>query len=361
LLLLNLIIVCGGRSPEHAVSLKSASSIVQHADRKKYLLTLVHIDLQGKWSVLPVSADDSLQEIMGRLANLRHYSPLEALGHLPCNTLPTVVFPALHGPGGEDGSLQGLFESLDIPYVGSNVSASALGMDKVNMKRIAQALGMPVAPYLCLHYSEYAQAVPSLIRQVEELLRYPCFVKPARGGSSIGISRVGSLGELVPALEQAFSYDQKIVIEREIVGREIELALLGNAAVSCSQPGEFVREPSFFDYQCKYLDKSLAMRIPAAVPARALREMRQHAVTIYREFDCSGLARVDFFLTAAGEVYFNEINTMPGFTVYSMYPSLWAADGMDCAELIDRLINLALERQQAQLTAEQKARGVGND
>lgn len=360
-MLLNLLVLCGGKSPEHTVSLQSARSILQHADRKKFHLSLAYINLQGQWSLMPQIEHCNADEVMARLAQLPTCSPLEALSSLSKSDMQIVAFPAIHGTGGEDGSLQGLFESLDIAYVGSNVSSSALGMDKVHMKRVAQVLGIPVTPYLCVNQREYAQALPRLIGRVEKLLRYPCFVKPARGGSSIGISRVDSSTELVPALEQAFRYDQKVIVEREIIGREIELSLLGNEDVSCSPPGEFVRDPSFFDYRCKYLDQGLTMRIPAAVPKKALREMRRYAVAVYREFECSGLSRVDFFLTASGDVYFNEINTMPGFTAYSMYPSAWKAAGLDFTALVERLVNLAMDRHQARLTDAQSIRGVSDD
>lgn len=354
---MNLLVAFGGRSPEHAVSIQSAQNIIRQADRAKYRVHAALISRSGLWTVIPVPAGMSSKEMMAKLAAAPAVPPLCALQQLCTDPAQWVVFPALHGPGGEDGSLQGMLESLGLPYVGCGVTSSALGMDKVLMKQMMQTLGIPIAPHVSLTRADYVHAEPSVIRQVEQLLSYPCFVKPARGGSSIGISRASGLEELLQAIQTAFLHDDKILIEREIVGREIEIGLLGNEQISCSPPGEFVREPSFFDFQCKYLDKQLAMRIPAEVPSAALQSMLSHATTVYREFGCSGLCRADFFLTARGEVYFNEINTMPGFTEYSMYPTLWAASGLSLLALIDRLLDLAIAKHQQVATLSDRSAG----
>jgi D-alanine-D-alanine ligase len=221
-------------------------------------------------------------------------------------------------------------------------------MDKAIMKRLMVALGIPVAPYVSLTSEDFAGDQPELVRQVERQLSYPCFVKPARGGSSIGITRVADHQRLASALQTAFAEDNKVLVEQEIVGREIEIGLLGNRPVQCSLPGEFVREPAFFDYRCKYLDQDLAMRIPADISNQAYQEMCGYAIAVFQEFDCSGLFRADFFLTESGAVYFNEINTLPGFTGFSMYPSLWAKAGLALSELIDQLVELALQRRGAE-------------
>ncbi len=341
---MNLLVACGGRSPEHAVSIQSAQNIIRQTDRVKYRVHAALISRTGLWTVVPVPAGMSSKEMMAKLAASSALTPFSALEKLLADRTQTVVFPALHGPGGEDGSLQGMLESLGLPYVGCGVTSSALGMDKVLMKQLMQTLQIPVAPYVSLTRADYDHAEPNVIRQVEQLLSYPCFVKPARGGSSIGISRASGLESLLQAIQTAFLHDDKILIEQEIVGREIEIGLLGNEHVSCSAPGEFVREPSFFDFHCKYLDRQLAMRIPAEVPPAALQSMLRYATTVYREFGCAGLCRADFFLTADGRVYCNEINTMPGFTEYSMYPSLWAAAGVSLPALIDRLVELAIDK-----------------
>lgn len=356
---MNLVVACGGRSPEHAVSIQSAQNIIRQADRSKYRVHAALINRTGLWTIVPVPAGMSPREMMAKLSTGAAVSPLLALQPLLADRAQTVVFPALHGPGGEDGSLQGMLESLGLPYVGCGVASSALGMDKVLMKQLMRALDIPIAPHVSLTRADYVHAEPSVIRQVEQLLSYPCFVKPARGGSSIGISRASGLDSLLQAIQTAFLHDDKILIEREIVGREIEIGLLGNEHVSCSAPGEFVREPSFFDFQCKYLDKQLAMRVPADVPPAALQCMLRYATTVFHEFGCSGLCRADFFLTAEGEVYCNEINTMPGFTEYSMYPTLWAAAGIGLPALIDRLVELAIDRQRQATSLVE--RSAGND
>lgn len=345
---MELYVVFGGKSSEHEVSIQSALNILENASRSNYRVFAAYIATDGNWSVFPLEGEFDRESILNRLNLLPRLAAAEAVNAYLSTNSPKVVFPIIHGTGGEDGRLQGLCETLQIPYVGCGVTASAIGMDKAIMKCMMTALGIPVAPYLSFSRADYASNPGGMVQQIEQHISYPCFVKPARGGSSIGVTRVADSRHLLQAVQDAFAEDSKIMVEKEIVGREIEIGLLGGDKVECSLPGEFVRQPSFFDYHCKYLDKDLAMRIPALVPESTYRLMCEYATAVFREFDCHGLFRADFFLTDTGEVFFNEINTLPGFTQYSMYPSVWAKAGVNLTSLIDRLVDLALQRRQAQ-------------
>lgn len=342
---MDLFVVFGGQSPEHDVSVQSAANVLRHADQQQYRPFAVHIDRVGDWAVLPAAEALTGPLTTARLAEWPHLPAAVAIGRCLATPSDKVVFPLIHGRGGEDGALQGLCEWLQLPYVGCGVTSSAIGMDKAVMKQLMAALGIPVAPFVCLRADEYQQRSQLLQRQLLQQLSLPCFVKPAHGGSSLGISRVTHPRELGDALLLALAADSKVLVEQEIIGREIEIGLLGGTRAQCSLPGEFVRAPSFFDYSCKYLDEGLQMRVPATVSSGALQQMYQHASTVWREFDCHGLCRADFFLTADDQVYFNEINTLPGFTQYSMYPRLWQVAGLELSGLIDRLVELALDKQ----------------
>jgi len=308
-------VVCGGRSGEHEVSLISGQAVMASLDRGKYQVTPIFISREGAWTP--------------------DWTTLRRLD---------VVFPVLHGPYGEDGTIQGMLEMLGLPYVGSGVLGSAAAMDKDVAKRLFLASGLPVGPYVTLDAVEW-RAPRKATARLEKALRYPVFVKPANMGSSVGISKVGGRRELAAAVREAFRFDDKLVIEQGLDAREIECAVLGNRDPRAATPGEVIPGREFYDYAAKYADAGSRTLVPAPIPARTARAVRDLAVRAYQACGCEGLARVDFFLErASGRLYLNEINTMPGFTSISMYPMMWAAAGVPFPALLDRLIGLALER-----------------
>lgn len=328
----------GGRSGEHEVSVQSAASVWQAADRNRYQLVPIAISRLGRWvaGLSPLG----VQETTG-------YVPEPAVAESPAEALSgvDVVFPLLHGPYGEDGTIQGLLEMVDKPYVGAGVLASALGMDKAMAKQLFERLGFPQAPYRVFLRQQCLQYPADVLRVVEGQLGFPCFVKPANLGSSVGISKVHIPDELPQALALAGSYDRKIVVEAFVDAREVECSVLGNDQPQASVPGEIVPAAEFYDYQAKYVRADSQLLIPAALTPKQVAEVQRLAVQVFQAIDCSGLARVDFFLRRSdGQVLVNEINTMPGFTRISMYPKLWEASGLPYPRLIDELVNLALER-----------------
>ena len=349
-------VVYGGRSGEHEVSLRSAASIIGALDQARYEVVPIAIGKDGRWLTGP----DSLRVLE---AAQRDLAPLPDHGSdvtLPAD--PTrrglvplgrgravgldVVFPVLHGTYGEDGTVQGLLELADVPYVGAGVLASAVGMDKAAMKSIFRDAGIPVCRWLVTRAGE--ETPDALARRVGAEFGFPCFVKPANMGSSVGITKVGAPAALAAAVAEAAAYDPKIVIEEAIAGREFECGVLGNDAPEASVVGELVPSHEFYDYADKYVDQGARVTIPAAIPAESADAMRAMALRAFRAIDCSGLARVDFFLeNGTGRILVNEINTMPGFTSISMYPKLWEASGVPYATLLDRLIALAFERHAA--------------
>ncbi len=304
----------GGASGEHEVSLVSGRAVEAALDRKKYDVTPIVISKHGKWEA-PLT---------------RRYD---------------VVLPILHGPRGEDGTVQGLLELAGIPYVGAGVVGSAVSMDKDVMKRLFRAAGLPVVPHLCVRRKQWKAGPESVQKLIEESLDYPVFVKPANLGSSVGISKVRGRGELNAAMELAAQYDPKIVIEQGVNARELECAVLGNDAPKASVVGEVVAAKEFYDYEAKYADVGSRTIVPAKLEFAVTERVRGLALAAFRACEGRGLARVDFFLhRATGAIYVNEINTMPGFTPISMYPKLWEASGVPFPALLDRLIALALER-----------------
>jgi len=327
-------ILFGGRSGEHEVSIQSAASIWEAADRNKYELVPIAISKAGKWvtGLSPVEAGTVVPEPEQGDDPTLALSPID------------VVFPVLHGPYGEDGTIQGLLEILDKPYVGAGVLASALCLDKAMAKTVFAQHGFPQGPFLVFKRSFCQEQPAAVLRAVEEELGFPCFVKPANMGSSVGISKVHIPDQLADALEVAAAYDSKIVIEAFIDGREIECSVLGNDQPMASVPGEIVPAAEFYDYQAKYVDDS-ELIIPAPLTPKQVADIQSLAVQAFQAVDCSGLARVDFFLRRQdGQILINEINTMPGFTRISAYPKLWEASGLSYPRLIDELVALALER-----------------
>jgi D-alanine-D-alanine ligase len=334
-----IVVLFGGRSGEHEVSIRSAASVIAALDQGKYEVIPVAITKQGRW--LPPAASvallpaDSRQATFTETAVSVTQEPGSASG-------VDVVFPVLHGTFGEDGTVQGFFELADVAYVGAGVIGSACGMDKDVMKRLFREAGLPTVEHVALLRRDRGGRLVEL----EKRFGYPLFVKPANLGSSVGISKAHDREELVGALDLAAQYDRKIIVERAVVGREIECSVLGNDDPEASLPGEVVPANEFYDYEAKYVDENSRLLIPAPLTAEQTGEVQRLAVAAFRAVECCGLARVDVFLEEkTGKVLLNEINTMPGFTSISMYPKMWEASGVSYRELIDRLIELALERQ----------------
>jgi len=359
----------GGRSCEHEVSVTSARSMLAALDVSKYEITLIGIAKDGQWRVatdaarLPAAADgDEGLPVLLDYAAGRALLPKGGAA-LPTNRGATVtasnpltrldvVFPLLHGPFGEDGTVQGLLELAGVPYVGSGVVGSAVGMDKAMMKRVFRAEGLPLLEYLVVPRQRLERHLDAVRAEAQAALGYPMFAKPASLGSSVGVHRIGSREEFAAAVRDAASFDEKILLEAAAPhAREIECAILGNDAPEASVLGEIVPGGEFYDYRAKYVDDTSRLVIPAALSAQATASIRRLALEAFAAIDAKGLARVDFFVDRRDEtIYVNEINTMPGFTPISMYPKLWDASGVPYPELIDRLIGLALERHAARQT-----------
>jgi len=316
---LKVAVLYGGQSGEHEVSLMSAESVMAHLDRQKYNLTPVLISRQGEWSL-----------------------PMESLRQFD------VVFPVLHGPMGEDGTVQGLLTLLGVPFVGAGVVGSAVGMDKAIFKDVMRAHHLPVVAYRVVRHREWVTQPEDVTASVMDELGLPCFVKPANMGSSVGISKVKTISEFSAAMAEAFTWDRKVLVERAVPhARELEVSVLGNDELQASVVGEIVPSREFYDYAAKYLDKgesASALHIPAPISAEVAERVRALALRAAEVTEARGMARVDYFMNAeSGRVFINEINTIPGFTDISMYPKLWAASGLAYEALLDRLIGLALE------------------
>jgi len=350
--------IFGGRSGEHEISLLSAQGVMAAIDRERYEVVPIGITKEGRWLA---SGDPMKALASGELAKSNHAALLaepsqQGLMRLEGGTQEQaltavkvaeldVIFPILHGPFGEDGTVQGLLELAGLPYVGAGVAASAVGMDKILFKGIMLAHGLPIVPYVAIKRKEWEQTPDEVIARIEAEIGYDAFVKPANLGSSVGIAKAHNQDELRAALDDAARYDRKLLVEKAVDGREIEVSVLGNDAPIASVPGEIVPSNEFYDYAAKYLDGESQLLIPAPIPDEVAEQVRELAVRAYVAIDCAGMARADFLLDRrTGEVYVNELNTLPGFTPISMYPKLWEASGIPYAELIGRLIELALER-----------------
>src|SRR5271166_1815635 len=379
-------VLFGGRSGEQEVSLLSAASVLKAIDKKKYTVVPIGITKEGQW----VTAAHAQRLLKGHAARARRSTRLRAgdpaatsaaavlakgegvvvppmpgenrsalmpfetdasdlhPAHGPINV--DIIFPVLHGTFGEDGTIQGLLELADIAYVGAGVLGSAAGMDKDVMKRLFRDAGIPIVEHITVLRSAWREAPKEVRQQIEDALNYPVFVKPANLGSSVGISKVHDASELAAAMDEAARFDRKLVVEQGVGGnrskaREIECSVLGNDKPIASVPGEVVPIKEFYDYTAKYLDEGSKLIIPADLPGKKQAEVRRLAIAAFQAVDCAGLARVDFLMDPrTGKMFVNEINTMPGFTSISMYPKLWEATGIPYPELIDRLIQLGLER-----------------
>ena len=359
-------VIFGGKSAEHEVSLVSAQSILRAIDKGKYEVVPIGVTREGRW----LTSGDPLKALSGGQTSIPQL--LEGGFALDPDSRPAgdqpapeaehralapgaqaagipdvdVIFPVLHGPFGEDGAVQGLLELADIPYVGAGVMASAVGMDKAVMKDVLRSHGLPVVEYLVVKRLRWEADPVSVRADVASSIGYPCFVKPANLGSSVGISKAHSAAEIDAALGLAAQYDRKLLVEKCVdQAREIEVSVLGNDDPIASLPGEVIPSREFYDYAAKYVDNASQLLIPAPLAAEVTERARQLAIDAYLAFDCAGMARVDFLLSrATSELFVSEVNTIPGFTSISMYPKLWEASGITYPELIDRLIELALER-----------------
>jgi D-alanine-D-alanine ligase len=342
-----LAILYGGRSAEHQVSVVSARSVMEALDPDRFEVVPIAITRAGAWllpdrSPLELTASDgALPEVEAAGTELA-VRPEQGVGGVD------VVFPILHGPFGEDGTVQGLFELADLPYVGSGVLASALAMDKAMAKVVLAQAGLPQAPYLVVPERDWRADPDRVAAEVGGRLAYPVFTKPARLGSSIGISKVKTPDGLAAGLADAFAHDTKALVEQGVVARELECGVLGNDAPEASVVGEVVPGHDFYDFEAKYLDESLKLEIPAPVPGAVRDRVRELSLRAFQALDCEGFARVDFFYEeATGRVLLNEVNTIPGFTPKSMFPMLWAASGLSYPDLVARLVDLAVERHAA--------------
>ncbi|MBI1961318.1 MAG: D-alanine--D-alanine ligase [Parcubacteria group bacterium] len=346
---LRVAVLFGGRNSEHEVSLVSASSVIERLDPEKYDVIPIGITKEGKWIAGPESMQLLKSGRSPRESNalilpepFAQASGGHALGKID------VIFPVLHGPYGEDGTVQGFLELTGIPYVGCGVLGSAVCMDKVMQKKVLAAVGFSQVPYVWFWASEWEERKRGITDELA--LGYPLFVKPANMGSSVGISKAHDQTELAVAVARAMQYDRKIIIEQGIADcREIEVAVLGNQLPRASVPGEIIPSNEFYDYDAKYVDGKSKAVIPAKLSDEKRAEIQDTATRAYRALDCEGMARVDFLLASDGTAYVNEVNTIPGFTAISMYPKLWEASGRPYGELLDELIQLALAR-----TAEKK-------
>jgi D-alanine-D-alanine ligase len=345
-------VLFGGKSAEHEVSLQSARNVIAALDKAKYEVVPIGIDKEGRW-LLAESSNFLLNSDNPKLISLNKSNTSVAVVPQSSGALMElasrretspidVFFPVLHGPFGEDGSIQGLLKLANVPFVGAGVLGSAVSMDKDVMKRLFRDAGLLIADFIVLRPGDTASYAA-----ISKKLGAPVFVKPANLGSSVGVHKVTSEDELGPALDDAFTYDTKVLIEQAIIGREIEISVLGNENPIASVPGEVVPHHEFYSYEAKYIDEHGAgLEIPAKLPEGVVKHIQEIAIKAFRVAGCEGMARVDFFLQQDGAAIVNEINTIPGFTSISMYPKLWEASGIRQSELLDRLIKLAIARFQ---------------
>ncbi|WNU95459.1 D-alanine--D-alanine ligase [Streptococcus sp. DTU_2020_1000888_1_SI_GRL_NUU_041A] len=334
----SLILLYGGRSAEREVSVLSAESVMRAINYDLFSVKTYFITKEGdfiktqEFEAKPVADEKLMTNATVDMSRKIKPSDIYEAG--------AVVFPVLHGPMGEDGSIQGFLEVLKMPYVGCNILSSSLAMDKITTKRVLESAGIAQVPYVAVVDGEDLE---QKIQEIEEKLSYPVFTKPSNMGSSVGISKSENQAELRASLDLAFKYDSRVLVEQGVTAREIEVGLLGNVDVKSSLPGEVVKDVAFYDYQAKYIDNKITMAIPAQLPEGVVNTMRQNAETAFRALGGLGLSRCDFFYAEDGQVFLNELNTMPGFTQWSMYPLLWENMGLAYPDLIEKLVGLAEE------------------
>lgn len=350
---MRVLVLFGGQSGEHDVSLRSAQTVMRALSPDKYEVVPVGITRDGRWLTGgdPMAALTAESPLFA-LGSSSTEQPAAAVASEPASALPAVVsgqvdvvFPVLHGPMGEDGTVQGMLELSGIPYVGSGVLGSAVAMDKAITKTILAQAGIPQVPWMSVLRRDWERDPDRVAAEIAERLGFPCFTKPANMGSSVGIAKAHDADELAEGLALAARYDRRIVVEQGVDARELEVSVLGNDEPIASVAGEIVPSREFYDYEAKYIDDGSELIIPARIEPETLTEVQRLAVEAFRALDLAGLARVDFFLErGSGRLYLNEVNTIPGFTSISMYPMLWEASGLPLSELVDRLIALAIER-----------------
>jgi D-alanine-D-alanine ligase len=363
---LRVAVIYGGRSGEHEISLRSAASVLRHLDREKFEVIPIAIDKKGRWLLNDVTTLSSSTQSLPVYDNApgvilpphptasgdANLFPMNSSGSSSGSISIDVVFPVMHGPLCEDGSIQGLLELTDLPYVGCSVLGSAVCMDKDVAKRLARDAGIPIVPWIAVKKETWERNPSVTADQVKSQLGYPCFVKPANLGSSVGVHKVKEAASLAAALKDAFQYDSKILIEKAVNAREIEVAILENSEAGlpplASTAGEIIPTHEFYSYESKYLDENgAALKIPAGLSKEQIDQVRAVAQKVFTTLECEGMARVDFFVDkTTGELFFNEVNTIPGFTSISMYPKMWEASGIPYQELLSRLIALAIARHQ---------------
>ncbi|MET1029921.1 D-alanine--D-alanine ligase [Domibacillus tundrae] len=331
----------GGKSAEHNVSLQTAKAVTAAINLNKFDVYPVYISIDGTWTEggkleapaetveeLKLTGNGGTEHVLSMLAQNKY----------------DIVFPLLHGPNGEDGTVQGLLEVLNVPYVGNGVLASSAGMDKIIMKSVFAQAGLKQVGYTHMTRAKWEQNKEEACSRIEQEIGWPCFVKPANLGSSVGISKCQNTDQLMTAIEEAFQFDRKVIIEEGVTAREIEVGILGNDEPECSVIGEIVPKKDFYDYKAKYEDGDTALIIPADITEVQQKEMKELAIRAYQSLDCSGLVRADFFLTENGDFLINEVNTMPGFTPFSMFPLLWKEAGTEYPKLIEKMVELGIER-----------------
>jgi len=342
-------VLFGGRSGEHEVSLASASSIIRGLDPQKYEAVPIGITKEGHW-LIGEGAQKMLPEVLrtGQRVVMSADPTESALMPIDGSARGQkldVIFPVIHGTFGEDGTMQGLLELAGLPFVGAGVLGSAIGMDKDIAKKLMQVAGIPVVPWIAVQRADWERQPKEIRRAIEKKFKYPVFVKPATLGSSVGMTKVHSRAELGPALDLAAEFAMKIMVERAVSAREIEVSVLGNHDPRASIPGEIVPHREFYDYAAKYLEEGTQLLIPAKLKKSEVKKVQTMAITAFRTLELSGMARVDFFIEKrGGKIFLNEVNTIPGFTSISMYPKLWEANGIPFRELVSKLIDLALEQ-----------------
>jgi len=366
-------VLFGGRSTEHEVSILSAESIIAAMDPQRFEPVPIYIDKNGRWlvggSLKRLAGDDAARTYVYLPPDPTQRSLVPAQDGVPASgTLPALdaVFPVFHGLNGEDGTIQGVLELANVPYVGAGVLGSALGLDKIFMKRAFRAAELPTVDYVSTTRRQYEQDPDAFIALVEQRIGYPCFSKFANSGSSVGTTKAHHRGELVEGLRVACSFDRKVLVERAVDARELEVSVLGNDEPQASVVGEVVPAREFYDYEAKYLDEGSRLLIPAPIDAAAAEQVRAMALRAFIAVDAAGMARVDFFMErATGRILVNELNTIPGFTRISMYPKLWEASGLSYPKLIERLVDLAIERyndkQRSQTAIDSRILQIGRD
>jgi len=343
-------VLFGGRSGEHEVSLASAASVIRALDPEKYEAVPIGIAKDGRWlagtsamKLLPDVLKSGERVVLTPDPTAGSLVPLGS-GSGRSSVAVDVIFPVLHGTFGEDGTVQGLLDLAGLPYVGAGVLASAVGMDKDVQKRLFEQAGLPIVPFVAVRRAEWEQDPGCVTRMLRKKFKFPFFVKPATAGSSLGMSRVKRASEIAPAMDLAAEFALKIIVERAVTAREIEVSVLGNNDVSASIPGEIVPHREFYDYTAKYLEQGTELVIPAKLSKKQVTTFQEYAVRAFRAIDGTGMSRCDFFLEhRTGLIFINELNTIPGFTSISMYPKLWEASGLPYPQLIDKLIQLAIE------------------